>query len=102
MTNAGDGDDVLWHRPAGEVAHALFRESGDAIVVVDPTDLSIIDVNSVIIKFTDLARDTLLGSHLSKLVQSENQDSDGFETLRQTQTFHSRDGYRLRTKRSDL
>ena len=102
MTNAGKGEDLLWNRPSVEVANALFRESGDAVVVVDPADLRIIDVNSVVTRFTDLARDTLLGSHLPELVQSENRDSDGFETIRQTQTFHSRDGYRLRTQRPDL
>ncbi len=91
----------FWRRPPDEVAQALFRESGDAIVVVDPANLSIVDINPVVVKLTGLAREVLVGSNVTELVQSEKQDADCFSTLQRTETFHSRAGFRLRTDSPD-
>ena len=102
MNAPDNGNDVLWNRPAAEVAHALFRESGDAVIIVDPSDLSIVDVNSVVLRFTELDRNSILGSHLSELVEADMPDDDAFEAIRQTETFHSRGGYRLQTSTRDV
>jgi PAS domain-containing protein len=88
---ANDGKDVLGNRLAAEVAHAFFRESGAAVIIVDPSDLSLIDVNSVVLRFTELTRHRLLGSHLSELVETDMPDGDRFEAIRPTETFHSHD-----------
>ncbi|MDP7020107.1 MAG: PAS domain S-box protein [Pirellulaceae bacterium] len=99
MSAAQEGS--LWLRSPIETAQALFQESGDAIVVVDPATLRIIDANPVVLKFTEMTHEDLVGSDMTDLLKSDEQKMGCFSTLLETGTFHSRAGFRLRTNRRD-
>ncbi|MGC3969938.1 MAG: PAS domain-containing protein [Pirellulales bacterium] len=61
---------AVWSRPSPELAQAFYLESGDALLIVDPTSLKILDVNPMTQRLTGLSRAAILGMCASDLIQS--------------------------------
>jgi len=84
----------------GELGHALFEESGDALFLLDPESDEIRDVNSVASALTGFSRAELLQLSTTHLFRVEQ--SGGLHRLRgafvKTMVFHGEDGFLLRTK----
>ncbi len=84
-----------------QLAHALFNESGDALLLVDPQSDSILDVNPVLVKLSGFTADEILKLTSSYLFRAEV--SGGSSRLRRAAQhtdlhLHGLDGYFLRTK----
>jgi PAS domain S-box-containing protein len=81
-----------------EIARCLFRESNDALLLFDPRDHRVVEVNPTALRLTGFARPRLLELRVWDLFSSDG--PDGVERLSQaylrTGLFHSREGYYLR------
>ncbi|HUR53926.1 MAG TPA: PAS domain S-box protein, partial [Gemmataceae bacterium] len=81
-----------------ELGRALFEESGDALLLLDPETDRLIEVNPVALRLTGYARDEILQFPASYLFRF---DSPGGAhrlkaALQKTMVFHSQDGFLLR------
>ncbi len=80
-----------------EIALCVFREANDALVVFDPRDRRVIDVNPTTLRLTGLERKAVLASKLSDLLSSA--DPNDFRKLlaacQTTGFFQSREGFDL-------
>lgn len=84
-------------------AHAayrhLFRESNDGLILIDPDEKKVIDVNPTLQRLTGFRKKQILQMELGDLILGENLD----ESLRLSRAcestcfFHSKEGYFLRT-----
>ena len=83
-----------------ELGRALFEESGDALLLLDPETDRLIEVNPVALRLTGYARDEILPLPASYLFRFEA--AGGSQRLRaalqKTMVFHSQDGFLLRGK----
>jgi PAS domain S-box-containing protein len=83
-----------------ELAVTLFEEGGDALVLFDPDNEQILNVNPMAQRLSGFTRKELLHMVASYLFRSE--DQGGLARLRHafhnTEVFHSREGYLLRHK----
>jgi two-component system, cell cycle sensor histidine kinase and response regulator CckA len=84
---------------AGDLARALFLEAGDGLLIVEPLNERLLDVNPMAEKLTRLARDALLRLSLRDVLRHEAGSDEWLGTVRHTTTFHGQDGYLLRTDR---
>jgi PAS domain S-box-containing protein len=86
------------------LAQALFEESGDGLFLFDPETEQLLDVNSKAQRLTGIPLRDLLQMPMVELLRL-GRDAD-LQQLRdaatQTGSFHSRDGYFLRTVRPDV
>ena len=80
-----------------EIALCLFREANDALIVFDPRDRRVVDVNPTALRLTGFERKAALGMKLPDLLSSP--DPNRFRRLldacQRTGFFHSREGYFL-------
>jgi PAS domain S-box-containing protein len=83
-----------------EIALCVFREANDALVIFDPRDRQVVDVNPTTLRLTGFERKAAVASRISDLLSSP--DPDNFQRLlascQTTGFFHSREGFLL-TKR---
>ena len=83
-----------------ELAHALFEESGDALLLLDPETDRLIEVNPFVLRLTGFTRSEILKFPATYLFRFES--AGGLQRLRgafaKTTVFHSQDGYLIRTK----
>jgi hypothetical protein len=83
-----------------ELAQALFAESGDAMLLLDPETDKIVEVNPVAERITGFPRGELLGLTAGYLFRFEM--AGGAQRLKaaftKTTVFHGQDGYLLRGK----
>jgi PAS domain S-box-containing protein len=86
------------------LAQALFRESADALFLVDPDTDKLLDVNAVAVRLSGFERLPLLQLPASYLFRCPGQG--GKERLQaasqKTAFFHSQEGYLLRTSRDGV
>lgn len=84
---------------AEEFAHALFDESGDALILFDPENEQILDANPVAQRLSGFNRNEMLGMPASHLFRSEIQGRLNRlrQAYRKTGIFHAQDGFLLRT-----
>jgi PAS domain S-box-containing protein len=85
-----------------EIARCLFREVNDALLLFDPRDHRVVDVNPTALRLTGFERRRITGLKIWDLFSSD--EPDGVEALSQaylkTGMFHSREGYYLRREAS--
>jgi PAS domain S-box-containing protein len=85
-----------------EIARCLFREVNDALLLFDPGDHRVVDVNPTALRLTGFERRQILGLKIWDLFSGD--EPDGVEQLAQaylrTGLFHSREGYYLRREAS--
>ena len=83
-----------------ELGRALFEESGDALLLLDPETDRLIEVNPVALRLTGFSREEILPLPASYLFRFEA--AGGSQRLRaalqKTMVFHSQDGFLLRGK----
>ena len=86
---------------AAELSRCLFNEANDAFLIVDPTNLRLLDVNATVQRLTGWRKKMLLAMKLDELLEGVNPDSTRrlLRACHSTQFFHSEEGYSLR--RSD-
>lgn len=83
--------------PREELAYHLFRETNDAVVIVDPESLSILEINPAVQRMTGFRESDLIGKsirHLLSTATGEIFDSL-LGTLNETGIYHSREGFEL-------
>lgn len=82
---------------AAELARCLFDESKDALLIFDPDNLQIIDVNPRAQELTQLSRKQLLQTKLAVLFDAESRDllRVFIDSCHWTQSFDSEQAYRL-------
>ena len=83
------------------LAAALFSESGDALLVVDPLTERVVDANPMALRLSEFSREELLRASIRSLVRHEQEWQDWMAPVQQTATFHGKDGFLLRTRPSD-
>ncbi len=87
-----------------ELAQTLFEESGDALFLFEPATEKIVDVSPMAQRLSRFTHKELLRMPIMELFRSDV--PGGLEhlqrALRQTQTFHSQEGFLLRHKDRDL
>src|SRR5215207_30881 len=83
-----------------ELGRALFEESGDALLLLDPATDRLIEVNPVALRLTGYARDEILQFPASYLFRFESPGGAHRlkAALEKTMVFHSQDGFLLRGK----
>ncbi|WP_435009291.1 ATP-binding protein [Tundrisphaera lichenicola] len=83
-----------------EIALCVFREANDALVVFDPHDRRIVDLNPTTLRLTGSSRKELLASKITDLLSSA--DPNDLRRLiaafHQTSFFHAQEGYFLSRK----
>jgi len=82
-----------------EVGRCIFREAHDAILIVQPGSLRVVDANPSAQRISGYRRKQLLDLTLQELMESAN--AEDFSTLSRacesTSCFVSKDGYHLKT-----
>ena len=82
-----------------EIARSIFREASDAFFVFDPEDGRVIDVNPAGLRMSGFERREVLALRIQDLFMAEDDGLERLiEALRETQYFHSREGYALARK----
>jgi two-component system CheB/CheR fusion protein len=80
-----------------EIALCVFREANDALVVFDPRDRRVVDVNPAALRLTGFERKAALGLRIADLLSAP--DPNDFKRLLAacltTGFFHSQEGYFL-------
>ncbi len=78
-----------------EIARCLFRESNDALLVFDPGDLRVVDLNPAALRLTGLDRREALALRLTDLIVADAPEALDrlVEANRDTTFFHSQEGY---------
>jgi PAS domain S-box-containing protein len=85
------------------LAQALFEESGDALFLFDPETEQLLDVNSKAQRLTGFPLRDLLRMPMTELFRFGAAGLDRVrEAASKTGTFHSQEGYFLRTVRPDV
>jgi PAS domain S-box-containing protein len=86
-----------------EIAHSLFRESNDALILFDPKDHRVVDVNPAALRLTGFDRKAICALRVWDLFSSDDpRDLDRLiEAYQHTGFFHSREGYALASTRKD-
>ncbi len=80
------------------LARALFDESADAIVLVDPDADRVLDANAAAVRLTGFDRADLLGFAATQLFRTTGDAERVRAALGTTTTFHAPDGFLLRSK----
>lgn len=87
----------MGHQREIEIALCLFREANDALIVFDPRDRRIIDVNPTTLRLTGFERKVLFDLKIADLISAP--DPNDFKKLmaacQQTGFFHSQEGFYL-------
>ncbi len=83
---------------AGGLAGALFHEAGDGLVVVSPSTERVLDANVKACELSELSRAELLQLPVRGLIRHEQEWQDWLQPVRQTITYHGKDGFLLRTR----
>ncbi len=80
-----------------EIARCLFRESNDALLVFDPGDLRVVDLNPAALRLTGLDRREALALRLTDLIVADTPGAIDrlIAANRDTTFFHSQEGYNL-------
>jgi two-component system cell cycle sensor histidine kinase/response regulator CckA len=90
----------MYQDDPAELAMTLFQEAGDALILVNPDDDSIIDANPVAERLCQFSCAELLRMKATYLFRSEAQG--GMNRLRmatnKTGVFHSQEGFLIRTR----
>jgi PAS domain S-box-containing protein len=80
-----------------EIALCVFREANDALIVFDPRDRRVVDVNPTTLRLTGFERKAAVASKISDLLKSP--DPNDFRSLlsacQTTGFFQARDGFFL-------
>jgi PAS domain S-box-containing protein len=85
------------------LARALFEESGDALFLFDPETEQVLDVNSKAQRLTGFPLRDLLRTPMTELFRFGDAGLDRVrEAASKTGTFHSQEGYFLRTVRPEV
>ena len=86
--------------PREELAYQLFRETNDAVVIVDPNSLEILDVNPAVQRMTGFREADLLGQDIRELLSSSTGEifDSLLTTLNETGIYHSREGFELKCR----
>lgn len=81
-----------------QVAHALFRESNDALFLFNPTLHRVVDVNPPGLRMTGLSRRAILGMPVWELFSGDRPDAmtQLMEAYARTGVLNSREGYSLK------
>src|SRR5258707_564903 len=98
----GNQDRVAEALQSSDLARALFVEAGDALFIVDPLSERVLDANPIDQKMSKRGRDDLTKLTVRDVVKHELGWDDWLQTVRQTSTFHGRDGYLLRSGSADV
>jgi PAS domain S-box-containing protein len=80
------------------LAGVLFRESGDALLVVDPLTERVVDVNPMAQQLSELSREELLQASIRALLRHEQEWQDWLVPVHRPAPFHGREGFLLRTR----
>ncbi|MBY0523871.1 MAG: PAS domain S-box protein [Gemmataceae bacterium] len=98
MTRTANSHDV------SDLSQALFEEAGDALILFDPETDQVLDANPTAQLLTGFTRQELLRLQATYLFRFEGKG--GMHRLRHaahhTGTFHSQDGYFLRTAKENV
>lgn len=80
-----------------ELARCLMEESNDGLVIFDPQELVLLDVNPATLRMTRKTRKTLLGQQLTDLLGSDSPEllRELVDSCQTTRIFHSRESFRL-------
>lgn len=83
-----------------ELAGALFRETGDALVLFDPSTGAILDVNPTAQRLSGCTRDDLLAMQTTSLFKAEGKDSESRlqDAQQSSGSFHARDGFVIQSR----
>ena len=83
--------------PREELAYQLFRETNDAVVIVDPDTLAILEINPAVQRMTGFRETDLLGKNMRQLLSSATGEifDSLLGTLNETGIYHSREGFEL-------
>lgn len=83
-----------------ELAEALFRETGDALILFEPDTGAILEVNPTAQRLSGYSRDELLQMETTSLLQADGSESQSRlqEAQQNTASFHARDGFVLRSR----
>jgi PAS domain S-box-containing protein len=85
--------------PQEELAYQLFRETNDAVLIIDPSSLCIVEVNPATQRLSGFRKPELTGRRVGELITSAPDVFDGLlETLSDTGLYHSREGFELTCK----
>ena len=83
-----------------EIALCVFREANDALVIFDPRDRKVVDLNPTALRLTGFERKAALSLKISDLLSAS--DPNDFRRLlaacQQTGFFHSQEGFFLSRK----
>ena len=83
-----------------EIALCVFREANDALIVFDPRDGRVVNLNPTFLRLTGFGRKAASAMRLADLISSP--DPDDLRRLisacQQTSFFHSREGFFLAKK----
>ena len=80
-----------------EIALCVFRESNDAMIVFDPKDWSVVDLNPAALRLSKLDRKPALASKLQDLLSAPEPDDfrKFVDACHVTGYFHAKEGYFL-------
>lgn len=87
---------------AGPIASSLFQESGDGLLVVDPATERVLDANPMACQLSEFPREELLRLNIRALIKHEQEWQEWLLPVQQTLTFHGKDGFLLRTRRTEV
>jgi PAS domain S-box-containing protein len=80
-----------------EIALCVFREANDALIIFDPRDRQVVEVNPTTLRLTGFERKAAVASKISELLSSP--DPNDFRRLlsacQTTGFFHAREGFYL-------
>jgi PAS domain S-box-containing protein len=83
-----------------EIALCVFREANDALIVFDPSDRHVVDLNPTFLRLTGFDRKAAFAMRIADLLSSP--DPNDLRLLiaacQQTRFFHSREGFFLARK----
>jgi PAS domain S-box-containing protein len=85
-----------------EIALCVFREANDALVVFDPRDRKVVDLNPAALRLTGLSKKLALTLEINDLLSSPDPAlfHNFLDASHRTGFFHSREGYELSRKDS--
>jgi PAS domain S-box-containing protein len=92
------------HYDPAELAKALFQESGDALLLINPETEEILDANPVAVQLSRYSHEQLLTMKPGHLFRFEGKE--GMNRLKkatqESGIFHSQEGYLLRTQTDNV
>jgi PAS domain S-box-containing protein len=83
-----------------EIALCVFREANDALIVFDPSDRRVVDLNPTLLRLTGFDRKEAFAMRIGDLLSSPDPDElrHLISAFQQTRFFHSREGFFLARK----